>query len=273
MKTVFKPLLIIALCAFPLMITAQVTIGSGSAPASYCLLELDTRNTKGGLRLPQLKGEAIDNFKTSVEASVAAATMEGKEYVEGLIFYNLDIDCIEFWSETGWQTLCGDSAMLKIMQDSLLLLNQRVEVLEERIHTLENFTQLSDVTDYTAQSNFPGLGVSVIYSGYNYNFWGTGAISSTGSRSYNNNSTYYLIRGGATDNPAAGICRALTLYQGDPTIGTLWIDNKAPSGSTVLSMPVYFDNTGIYIKTTSSLTIYPQSTFRFTQSLILVDND
>ena len=270
MKTVFKPLLIIALCAFPLMVTAQVTIGSGSAPASYCLLELDTRITKGGLRLPQLKGVAIDNFKTSVEASIAAAAMEGKEYVEGLIFYNLDIDCIEFWSETGWQTLCGDSVMLKIMQDSLLLLNQRVEVLEERIHTLETFTQLSDIINYTALSDFPGLGVSVIYSGHNYNFWGTGAISGS-TKSYNNNNTYYLIRSGTSDNPTAGICQSLTLYQGEATIGTLWIN--VPAGN-VYSMPVYFDNTGIYIKTTTNLSnIYAGSTFRFTQSLILVDND
>jgi len=269
MKTIFKPLLFIAVCVFPLMVTAQVTIGSGSVPASYCLLELDTRNTKGGLRLPQLKGTAIDDFKTSVEATMATATTEQKEYVEGLIFYNLDIDCIEFWSETGWQPLCGDSVTLKVMRDSLFQLEQRVEVLEKRIHTLENFIELSEITDYTVTTtSLVGLGVSVIRSGFTHNFWGTGTVSGISTLSLTNGNTYYLIRSGTTDNPTAGICQPLTLYQGSPTIGTLWIK----TGSNAYSLPIYFDNTGIYIQPTTQMNLGTGATFRFTQSLILVDN-
>jgi|GEM_PF-4636835 len=289
MKTMLKPLLVIAMCALPFTITAQVTIGSGSAPAGYSLLDLDTRNVKGGLRLPQLQGADIDNFRALVEADTVAA-LGRQDYVEGLLFYNMDTHCLEFWSGTIWEPLCGDSVMMKMVRhisrdweepvccdldsalfkviwDSIASLQQYIDTLETRIHTLETFTELSDITDYVvSDTRLPGLGVSVIRNGFNHNFWGTGTVN--GSLNLSNNTTYRLITTGAVDDPANGVCYPLTLYQGAPTIGTLWI--QTTSGDTY-SLPIYFDNTGIYIQMTTSMNLGTNPTFRFTQSLILVD--
>jgi len=249
------------------MVTAQVTIGSGIVPASYCLLKLDTQNVSGGLRLPQLQGAAISNFKALVEAD---ATVAGKkDYVEGLLFYNMDTHCIEFWSGTVWQYICGDSIKIRMLRDSVHTLQQQINELETRITYIEDFTQLSDITDYVVnQSVFPGLGISSIRTGHTYNFWGTGSLST--GMSLTNGITYRLITGGVPNNPALGISEALTYYKGAPTVGTLWVDNVS-GGNRVFSMPIYFDGSGIYIIPTSNMNFNAGATFNFTQSLILVE--
>ncbi len=59
----------------------------------------------------------------------------------------------------------------------------------------------------------------------------------------------------------------LANYQGDTTIGTLWIETPA---GVVYSYPIRFDRTGIYFTPNNQLTNLPAgTTFKFTQALIL----
>jgi hypothetical protein len=266
----------------PIGINAQVTIGSLNPPADYSLLELDTENKKGGLRLPQLSEGTILDFKNFIASHILNADKTKTANVEGLEFYNLDTNCIEFWNGTSWHSLCGDEALIGYLdriteiRDSLIVeFETRIEELEtyiynleERIEYIENFTNLSSVTDYVCQSSFDGLYVSVIHSGFNYNFWGTGNLKKNFSMS--NGGIYYLIHSGDTDNPESGICEPLNWYQGDVTIGTLWLNNTS-GGTQYVALPLFFDSNGIYIKPTNNINVGVNSTYNFTQSLILVD--
>jgi hypothetical protein len=123
---------------------------------------------------------------------------------------------------------------------------------------LENFVRLSDVVDVpTSTPALSGIGTSVISSGYTYNFWGDGQIDH--QQSLNNGQTYYIMR--TADYPE------LALYQGDSTIGTMWIET--PVGD-VYTLPVRFDETGIYFTPSNNFSKIPAgSTFKFTQALIL----
>jgi len=105
MKTILKPLLVTAICAFPLMISAQVTIGSGKPPNIWALLDLDTNpgedsGVKRGLHLPRLTSEQRDLLvnNTSDDAD--------KNLAQGLFIYNITTQCLEFWNTTKWVSLC-----------------------------------------------------------------------------------------------------------------------------------------------------------------------
>ena len=282
-KVILFVLLLLATTIFlPIGIKAQVTIGNITEPADYSLLELDTEVKKGGIRLPQFSGQAVLDFKILVDSHVQNADNAKKTHVEGLKFYNLDTSCIEFWNGTTWHSLCGDETLggyldrITEIRDSLIVeFETRIEELEtyiynleERIEYIENFTNLSSVTDYVCQSSFDGLYVSVIHSGFNYNFWGTGNLKKNFSMS--NGGIYYLIHSGETDNPELGICEPLNWYQGDATIGTLWLNNTS-GGTQYVALPLFFDSNGIYIKPSNNINVGVNSTYNFTQSLILVD--
>ena len=92
----FSILLMIALFASPLK--AQVTIGSQDVPQPFSILELTTKNKDGGLRLPHLTTAERDAL--GITTAMAKA--------EGLVIYNTDIDCVEFWSGSEWIRLCTD---------------------------------------------------------------------------------------------------------------------------------------------------------------------
>jgi len=142
----------------------------------------------------------------------------------------------------------------------------RVEILESeivkiysRIAYIESFIYLSDVEQLwsTTPAMF-GLGSGVIHSGFTYNFWGIGALDHV--QTLTNGATYYLIR--------ANQYEPLSYYQGEPTLGTLWIDEP---GSAIRTMPIRFDASGIYFIPTTQLTnLSVGTTFKFTQALILV---
>ena len=136
------------------------------------------------------------------------------------------------------------------------------EGIENRLTYIENFIYLSNVTEYWSQTAaLLGLGCAVIHSGFTYNFWGIGALNH--QQTLNNGQTYYLI--------TSAQCPELLFYQGDSTIGTLWIETP---GGSVYSLPIRFDATGIYFTPNSQLTNLPiGTTFKFTQALILVDPD
>jgi len=76
---------------------AQVNVGSENAPQSFSLLELTATIQKGGLRLPQLT--TLERNALNIASNSDAAL--------GLVIYNTDIDCVEFFNGTQWISLCS----------------------------------------------------------------------------------------------------------------------------------------------------------------------
>jgi len=81
---------------------AQVTIGKDSIPHNFSILELRTDNKKGGLRLPQLTTMQRENLITGLSSSDATAA-------KGLVVYDTELNCLEFWNGSGWISLCYDT--------------------------------------------------------------------------------------------------------------------------------------------------------------------
>jgi len=83
-----------------LPVRSQVLIGENKNPQSFSILEISTVLQKGGLRLPQL---------TNTERNVLAVSATDV-LSRGLIIFNTDTHCIEFWNGTKWVSLCQTSA-------------------------------------------------------------------------------------------------------------------------------------------------------------------
>jgi len=81
---------------FALPLKAQVNIGSDTTPQSFSILELTTSTLKGGLRLPQLTTDEISKLNTA-----------GDDTAHGLVVYNTDTNCLEFWNGAAWISLCN----------------------------------------------------------------------------------------------------------------------------------------------------------------------
>ena len=94
-----------------LMITgtlqAQVTIGDKTAPQPFSLLEITTINQKGGLRLPQLTTAERNALNLSANPTEA----------KGLVIYNTDNNCIEYWNHLRWVSLCTGNADFTFTDD------------------------------------------------------------------------------------------------------------------------------------------------------------
>jgi len=150
---------------------------------------------------------------------------------------------------------------LEPLENQLTTIDGQISSMFDQIGSLEQFIYLSDVTDIWSQTaELSGLGSAVINSGYTYNFWGIGTLNH--QQTLNSGTVYYLIDSSQYS--------PLTYYQGDSTIGTLWIETPAPSTS-VYSLPIRFDATGIYFSPDTTYQNLPAgTTFRFTQSLILI---
>jgi hypothetical protein len=84
-----------------LPLKAQVKIGELNAPQPFSLLELSTANQKGGMRLPQLSN--TQRSLLGVEALTGADATAAK----GLIIYNTDVSCIQYWNGTLWVDMCS----------------------------------------------------------------------------------------------------------------------------------------------------------------------
>jgi len=96
-----------AMIFFILPVRAQVTIGDKVAPHSFSIVEIETTYQKGGLRLPQLTAAKCDSLKN--EFLKPAASQEYKDAAEGLVVYNVDAGCVEFWRGTDWESACDNS--------------------------------------------------------------------------------------------------------------------------------------------------------------------
>ena len=148
-----------------------------------------------------------------------------------------------------------------LLENEMTEIDGQIVNIFDQLKTISDFIHLSDVEQMFSEPPLSGLGVAVIDSGHTYNFWGTGTLSQ--QVTLNQGTTYTIIQ--------SSQFLPLTYYQGDSTIGTLWIVKPAPS-SDVYSLPVHFDGTGIYFTPDTTYTDLPTGTaFRFTQSLILVE--
>ena len=86
---------------FSLPLKAQVNIGDKTSPQPFSLLEINSTYYKGGLRLPQLTTAERDSL-TSAPAFDPNASL-------GLVIYNTDNNCVEYWNIDHWTTLCNDN--------------------------------------------------------------------------------------------------------------------------------------------------------------------
>ena len=90
------------LCILTNSISGQVTIGAGTAPQEFSILEI-VSNGKGGFRLPQLTTIERDALNLSANPSEA----------NGLTIFNTSTECYEYWNGVRWVSLCeGSSQML-----------------------------------------------------------------------------------------------------------------------------------------------------------------
>jgi len=94
---IYLLILIVISLLFALPLKAQVNIGSDTIPHSFSILELTTSILKGGLRLPQLTTDAISKLNTA-----------GVDAAQGLVVYNMNNNCLEFWNGNTWISLCDN---------------------------------------------------------------------------------------------------------------------------------------------------------------------
>ena len=87
---------ILSAVLFAVPLKAQVTIGDQTAPQSFSLLELTTTKLKGGLRLPLLTTAQRDALNLAVNAAEA----------KGLVIYNTEAKCLQYWNGTKWVSFC-----------------------------------------------------------------------------------------------------------------------------------------------------------------------
>ena len=77
-------------------IQAQVVVGADKAPETFSMVEI-VSNGQGGLRLPQLT-----NAQKTILVATQAFINEQYDQAKGLIFFNVDDQCIEVWNGDTW---------------------------------------------------------------------------------------------------------------------------------------------------------------------------
>ena len=100
-KNFFSILLLAAILCAPFNISAQVTIGSDRAPSPWSLLYLDASEQRKALHNARMTTEQRDNLMNE-NWQPATERIEA----QGLMLFNTDNGCLEFWSGTRWISLC-----------------------------------------------------------------------------------------------------------------------------------------------------------------------
>jgi len=101
----FQLLTMLIAALFALPVKAQVEIGDNTKnPQTYSLMEVATSRNQGGLRLPQLKTAERDALNAGLIANPDAA--------QGLVIFNIETYCIEYWSVDHWVSLCNNGAKI-----------------------------------------------------------------------------------------------------------------------------------------------------------------
>jgi hypothetical protein len=221
--------------------SAQGTVWANAAGTSN---RLNISQTPGFAVISVTKDEIdLHGMVTIALFNIAEETAKLTPYAPkmGILFYGVD---------------------LKTMDDRMTEIDGEIVNLFDALEEIERFVHLSDVAQRWAQApELAGAGVSVIYSGYTYNFWGIGTLNH--QQTLNQGQRYYLLESWQYE--------ALTFYQGESTIGTLWIETPPPA-STIHYLPIRFDGTGIYFEPDVTYSnLLTGTAFKFTQALILVD--
>ena len=86
---------------------AQVTIGSDKTPETFSVLELAGEGNLG-LRLPQMTTHVRDSIATASGTSLL---------MNGLLIYNVDNNCQEYWNGTKWVSFCIGAANISLIGD------------------------------------------------------------------------------------------------------------------------------------------------------------
>ena len=105
-KKMLLKLILSVFLLIPAGVSAQVTIGSGKIPETYSVLELISNSTMG-MRLPQMTTAERNAMQATFGAG---ATAEAK----GLVIYNTTNDCVEYWNDTRWISLCEGNSQMTI---------------------------------------------------------------------------------------------------------------------------------------------------------------
>jgi len=146
------------------------------------------------------------------------------------------------------------------LEYTLSNIDKQITDITNEVDALQKFVHFSEVINlWSTAPELWGVGVSVISSGYTYNFWGMGELNLPNTLVAN--VTYYII--------SSSQFEPLQKYVGDVTIGTLWIDTLE-SPPTTICIPVKFDETGIYFTPDVNYDLPAGTIFRFTEALILV---
>ncbi|MCL2651939.1 MAG: hypothetical protein FWD60_13090, partial [Candidatus Azobacteroides sp.] len=93
-------IILLMIVCFILPLKAQINIGSEDLPKTFSILELTTKTKDGGLRLPQLK---------TSEREALNSELKGNDEARGLVVYDIDLNCLEFWNGNEWIALCADA--------------------------------------------------------------------------------------------------------------------------------------------------------------------
>lgn len=99
--------LVLVLFLLPPSMRGQVTVGDGTPPQDFSILEVVSNGT-GGFRLPRL----TNGQRQTLEESTAFQTeIVGKG--KGLTIYNTSVDCVEYWNGIRWISICtGGSSFI-----------------------------------------------------------------------------------------------------------------------------------------------------------------
>jgi uncharacterized protein (TIGR02145 family) len=85
-------------------VCAQVTIGAGTPPHDFSVLELIS-NQNMGLRMPLLTTGERDNMTMTAEFQTYK-----EDLAKGLTIFNTTTDCLEFWNGAKWISKCDGEA-------------------------------------------------------------------------------------------------------------------------------------------------------------------
>ena len=184
---------------------AQITFGDQKKPQNFSILELSTEKLKGGLRLAQLTTHQRD----SISDKWKVETVAGK--LEGLVIFNLDTKCVDYWNGHYWISLC-DNKLIPPLEvtispsDSTSELGKIVKLTATVIPTSASNVKYKwefspNGTNWTTIDGETGNTLDVLVVSINVVYYRVIAYNSAGSATSNNASIRGKLFTGPGDNP------------------------------------------------------------------------
>jgi len=212
------PLTIFLLLFFALPAKAQVTIGAQKAPHSYSQLEL--AGTKGGVRLPMLNTGERDALKLTSDSTEAG----------GLVIYNTDIDCVEFWSDGKWIDLCSATPISSTVNS--IVLSSAAGTNAQTVCDGAAITPVKYSTTGATGATVTGLPAGITSS------WNADVVTISGKSTATGNYTYMVVlTGGSGSGTATG-----TITVNAPQLSAIYgnaVVEKGATNQTYYVTPVF----------------------------------